>query len=477
MRYTLATGYLRAILLVSGALLVAMLAYNFAVVYPSFNRMLTRNTEEEATRVARYLMSEILRDRAELQLDDEAVARIRDAQTQFRLWKLKVFRESGDVAYSTNAAEIGSRNTSDLFKGPLPRGEIVSYVVKKHGKSSEGQTVPFSITETYVPILHGGRFLGAFEIYYDVTDRKAQLDRNLRSASLASFLIATLFFGALVFVLERAGRSIAARAAAEQEMRALQKQMIESEKMASLGALVAGVAHEINTPVGAAVTVASTLDERTRRCREAFDGDRMRRSELQGYLDTASLSASVILTSLRQAADLIRSFKQVAVDQSMHETRRFNCRQLIADVLLSMRPRLKQGQHDVTVSCPDDLELEQYPGALVQILTNLLMNSLTHAFEPGAPGRMHLHVEASAGQLRIRYSDDGAGMAPETLQRIYEPFFTTKRGQGGCGLGMHIVYNLVHQTLGGTIECRSAKGQGATFVIQAPLVGAAGAAA
>ncbi|WP_305041302.1 sensor histidine kinase [Geoalkalibacter sp.] len=469
MTYTWKIGYLRAILLVSCLLLGAMLTYNSLVVYPSFTRMLTLNTEEEAVRVASYLMTEVLGEADDLHDVSGIADRIQDARDQFRLWKIKIFSATGEIVYSTEAADIGTVNSSLIFTNELPAGHILSKVVRKDGKSTEGQVVPLDITETYVPILKEGTFLGAFEIYYDITQRKARQDQNLRKSTLVSAAIAVLFFGALIFILERTGKSIVERQIAEQKLIEYQKHLVESEKMASLGGLVAGVAHEINTPVGAAVTVASSLDERTRQCRELLLNNQIKRSDLQKYFETATSSAAVILSSLRQAAELIKSFKQVAVDQSCQEKRTFRIRECIEDVLLSLKPKFRQGAHQVEVICPEDLEINQYPGVMTQIFTNLVMNSLTHGFAQRDQGRIRFDVQTTDSLLRIRYEDDGVGMSAETLQRIFEPFFTTRRGQGGSGLGMHITYNLVSQTLGGTIACDSSPGQGAVFTLCVPL--------
>ncbi len=469
MKYTWKIGYLKAILVASCLIFGAMLAYNSLVVYPSFNEMLTQNTEEEAVRVARYLMSEVLDEGDALKFDDKASEKIMDALDQFRLWKLKIFSADGEAVYSTNQSEIGTVNESSIFSKELPAGRILSKVVRKDGKSSEGEPVPLDITETYIPIFDEGEFAGAFEIYYDITQRKARQDQNLRHSTLVSGSIALLFFGVLIFILERTGRSIVERKIAEKKLIKYQKQLVESEKMASLGGLVAGVAHEINTPVGAAVTVASSLDERTRHCRGLLDSGQIKRSDLQKYFETASGSSSVILTSLRQAADLIKSFKQVAVDQSCQEKRLFKVRQCIDDVLVSLKPKFRHNDHEVEVNCPSDLEINSDPGALTQVFTNLVINSLDHGFVDVERGKIRFDTEIENGILQIRYADNGVGMDRETLQNMYEPFFTTKRSQGGSGLGMHITYNLVSQTLDGSIECKSAPGQGTNFTIRIPF--------
>ncbi len=248
-----------------------------------------------------------------------------------------------------------------------------------------------------------------------------------------------------------------------------QSQLVESEKMASLGGLVAGVAHEINTPIGIGVTAASFLERKSQECHERFVAGTMKRSDLNTFLVDAQESSQMILGNLERAATLIRSFKQVAVDQTSEERRRFILKNYIDDVLISLRPRMKRTDHTVTVRCPETLEVDSFPGAFSQVITNLLVNSLIHGFEEGASGRILFDLSLdSEDRVLFRYSDSGRGMSEEVRKRIFEPFFTTARGQGGSGLGMHIVYNLVTQTLDGSIECESAPGEGVTFTIRFP---------
>jgi len=248
-----------------------------------------------------------------------------------------------------------------------------------------------------------------------------------------------------------------------------QKQLIQSEKMASLGALVAGVAHEINTPVGIGVTAASHLEDKTKAMLEELQAGQLKRTSLEQFLGTCDDSTRMILTNLRRASDLIRSFKQVAVDRSTEERRVFRLREYLEQVLLSLRPYLKKTSIAVELDCDPALELDSYPGVFSQILTNLVLNSLQHAYDPGQAGRIGISLAREQDRLRLTFSDDGKGIAPEHLGMIFEPFFTTYRQKGGSGLGLSIVYNLVSRTLGGTILVASAPGQGTTFNISVPL--------
>lgn len=247
-----------------------------------------------------------------------------------------------------------------------------------------------------------------------------------------------------------------------------QKEMIQSAKMAALGDLVAGVAHEVNTPIGVSVTAASFLAERTRQLRELYEKGEMKRSDLEKYLSLAEESSGSVLSNLERAAELVQSFKKVAADQSSEEKRVFGMKNYLEQILLSLRPQFKRTPHQVSMDCPDDLILDSYPGAIMQIMTNLIMNSLLHGFADGRPGEISIKVEPAGENVLLTYRDTGVGMDREQKERIYDPFYTTTRGSGGTGLGMNIVYNLVTQTLKGSIMLETSPGKGALFVLTLP---------
>jgi PAS domain S-box-containing protein len=265
----------------------------------------------------------------------------------------------------------------------------------------------------------------------------------------------------------------AAKTKAEEALRELQntqQSLIEAEKMASLGGLVAGVAHEINTPVGITLTTASHLQEKVVSLKRLFDSGKIRKQEFADFMDLANNACTLLLSNCTRAANLIQSFKQVAVDQASDERRRFMLGDYINEVLLSVGPRLKRTPHKITVSCPEDLEVDSYPGPLSQILTNFVMNSLLHGFDDETPGQMTITVTPpdDKGMIGLRYADSGKGIPPENLKHVFEPFFTTRRGEGGSGLGLNIVYNLVKQTLKGSIHAEANPGGGAAFVLSFP---------
>ncbi|MFZ5571469.1 MAG: trifunctional serine/threonine-protein kinase/ATP-binding protein/sensor histidine kinase [Thermodesulfobacteriota bacterium] len=247
-----------------------------------------------------------------------------------------------------------------------------------------------------------------------------------------------------------------------------QHQLVQSEKMAALGGLVAGIAHEINTPLGIGVTAATFLRDKTENYVRKFTRGELSAADFRKYADTAMEAASIIHTNLNRAGELINSFKNVAVDQTHEEKRDFRLITCIEDILNSLRPKLKKTAHRVKVDCPENLKINSYPGVLSQIITNLVMNSLLHGFDGMPAGEIVLAVREEEMSLVMEYRDNGRGMNRETLGKIFDPFFTTKRNQGGTGLGMHILYNLVTQSLKGDIQVKSEPNQGVDIVIRFP---------
>ncbi len=255
-----------------------------------------------------------------------------------------------------------------------------------------------------------------------------------------------------------------------EKLQSAQQQLVESEKMAALGNLVAGIAHEINTPVGIGVTAASKLKSLTVDLQKLYQADNMKRSDLEKYLASGLQGAEFVLNNLSRANELIQSFKQVAVDQSTEQKRTFELREYLDEILLSLHPKLKRTKHHISLHCEQRIVLSSYPSAFYQIISNLIMNSLIHGFGNHSEGHISLDTEIiEEVDLRLIYQDNGQGVAESNLKNIFEPFFTTNRQGGGTGLGLHIVYNLVTHKLGGRIQCDSEFGKGVVFTIQVPL--------
>lgn len=252
------------------------------------------------------------------------------------------------------------------------------------------------------------------------------------------------------------------------QLQQAQGELVRQEKLASLGGLVAGVAHEINTPLGICVTATSHLVEELRLTREELANGEMTEDSLGNFFDIVDQSLRIMTTNTQRAAALVRSFKQVAVDQSSGDIRSFNLRNYLNEVLLSLQPKLKGRPVQVEVDCVHDLVLDSYPGAVSQIVTNMVVNSLVHGFEREQAGKIAIRAALDGDTVTLTYADDGAGMDQESLDKLFDPFFTTKRGSGGSGLGAHILFNLVTGALGGTVHVESSPGQGLRYALRFP---------
>jgi len=252
------------------------------------------------------------------------------------------------------------------------------------------------------------------------------------------------------------------------ELKAAQNQIVQSEKLASLGQLVAGVAHEINTPIGIAVTAASYLQTNTDELNEAFSGGKMKKSDFEDYLEQARECSILILKNLERASQLIQSFKKVAVNQSSENVYEFDLGEYLNEILTSLRPQLRKTRVEYDVDCPEELLITSSSSAISQIVINLVMNSLLHAFDPNQQGLLSIVVEDKGKKAMIRYSDNGKGIPHDIIDKIFDPFFTTRRGSGGSGLGLNIVHNLASQMLKGSVRCTSELGKGTSFFIEFP---------
>lgn len=254
------------------------------------------------------------------------------------------------------------------------------------------------------------------------------------------------------------------------ELRETQQNLIDAERLAALGGLVAGVAHEVNNPVGISLTVASSFARRS----EIFDSELksdtpLRRSKLEEFVQACRDASQQLVANLQRAGELIQSFKQVAVDRSHAERRQFDLREATNQIVASLRPVLRKSPIAVSVGIADGLVLDSYPGAYGQVLTNLFLNAVTHAFPDGRQGTITITAaERNDDEVDIIFSDDGAGMSPDVQRQAFDPFFTTRRNRGGTGLGLHIVYNLVTQQLDGRLTLDSRPGRGTTMRITLP---------
>lgn len=254
-------------------------------------------------------------------------------------------------------------------------------------------------------------------------------------------------------------------------LRQTQEELIRREKMAALGSLVAGIAHELNTPIGNSVTVATTFAARTEELVRAYTNGQLRRADFDGYTHDARRAVDLLMASLTRAEELVRSFKQVAIDQTSELRRHFELNEVLHEMAVTLSPMFKNRQIVLQVIQTGPIAVDSYPGALGQIFTNLVSNALLHAFEDRSEGRITVTPRLlDADTLQVEFMDDGRGITAADQRRIFDPFFTTRLGLGGTGLGLHIVYNLVTQVLGGRISVHSAPDAGTHFVLTLPRV-------
>ncbi|MCH8179939.1 MAG: PAS domain-containing sensor histidine kinase [Proteobacteria bacterium] len=296
--------------------------------------------------------------------------------------------------------------------------------------------------------------------FYDVTEqRAAQAAMQALNATLEAR------------VSERTGEL----QSAIEDLKRTQEELVRSEKLAGLGALVAGVAHELNTPIGNAVIVASTLADQRKRF-EADVAEGLRKSTLARFMGEVQEGVEVMERNLRRAAELISGFKQVAVDQSSHQRRDFELAELVRELQLTLSPTLKRSGLRLHTDVPPGLQFDSHPGPLTQVLMNVINNAVVHAFgntagTPASAPDATVWLQAQAlpeGRVQITLRDNGRGIAAEHLPRVFDPFFTTRLGKGGSGLGMHIVYSLVTELLGGTVHIDSTVGEGTTVTLNLP---------
>jgi signal transduction histidine kinase len=255
-----------------------------------------------------------------------------------------------------------------------------------------------------------------------------------------------------------------------EELQRTRHELIQSEKMASLGRLVAGFAHELNTPMGVAVSSASVLQGKSNEINNLLSQDEVDGEALDAILAQFSQATNLIVSNLKRASELVNSFKRTAVDQSSEDIRQFNVKSTLEDVINTLQSKFRTTDININLNCPEDLQIYSIPGMLDQVLTNLMLNSLEHGFNRGEKsGHIQISAQLKQDRLQVIFSDNGKGISEENLKNIFEPFFTTNRSQGGSGLGLYISYNLITSQLKGNMSCESTPDHGSTFKIEFPV--------
>jgi len=304
----------------------------------------------------------------------------------------------------------------------------------------------------------------------ELEERKARIEQQKFYLLVLGVLITVaLIIGGLVIILfiknKRTTRKLSQTLT---NLKSMQDQLVQSEKLASLGKLTAGVAHEINTPLGIAVTSTSSMLESTKTLKYDFEQQAITKSAMSRYFKSMEQAADLNMSSLNRVIELLNNFKQVAADQVVGEVREINLAEYINEIMQTLSAELKRFRVKYTFHGHDDIEINTVPGAIAQVITNLVTNSLKHGFSDCDAGNIAIELTRNGDAIEIVYTDDGEGMTTEVLLNIFEPFFTTKRSSGGTGLGMNIVYNIIKQKLQGEIDVKSEPQQGAKFIITLP---------
>lgn len=423
-----------------------------------------------------------------------------------RVIEMKLYNKEGSILAASNRAEVGKRLPQLAVVIPNQDQTIVDRLPMANNDRP--------VVRLIAPLQEDGLVVGAVEVIFDSSEETALLKERTKLILIVGLSIAIILSALLWLILRKIvirplsrlrEAAVIVKQGGElpmlqfhtspeitevseafndmvknlderylelqQALRTLQitqDQLVQSEKMGALGNLVAGVSHEINTPIGIGVTAITYLDHKTKDFRSLYETGKMRKSDLEQFLSVLEETNAMVQLNLERASTLVRSFKQISVDQSVEVKRTFHLQDYLEGIIASLKPSLKKSRLRVVVHNDSQLYLYTYPGALSQIITNLVMNSLNHAYEPEEEGTLSIQVTDAGDHIQLAYSDDGKGMTPAVLDQIFEPFFTTSRGQGGTGLGMNIVYNLVTQSLNGTIQCFSRLGQGSLFMITIP---------
>ncbi|GAA5183054.1 hypothetical protein GCM10025771_33770 [Niveibacterium umoris] len=385
--------------------------------------------------------------------------------------RLLAINPAWERAFGWAEAEVLGRTTLELGHWDGGHDARVSFLAQldEHGrltgyecrlKSRNGEARSYLAS---TEIMESGGQACVFSVLIDVTERlqAEQAVRRLNEELEARVEARTA-------ALQTANRELEENIGL---LQATQEQLMHADKLASLGSLVAGISHELNTPIGNALTLASTLTDRIREFNADVAAKKLSRSGLAAFSDELRDTGELLQHSLRRSADLIASFKQVAVDQTSERRRSFDLRQVIEDVLDTLRPTIRRSEHQIEDAVPEGIVMDSYPGPLGQVLINLIQNALLHAFADPDGGVIRLEASTAEDQtVTLTVSDNGNGIAPDALGRIFDPFFTTRLGQGGSGLGLSIVHRIVTRLLCGTIRVDSTPAAGTCFTIRIPRV-------
>ena len=368
------------------------------------------------------------------------------------------------------------KNARRIIQNNSSINELIDQLIKEHTLTSQknsqqlnnnlSQIIKVNIGIMFFALLFG--LVIVFKISKHVVNLLDELNQNRADADTARTTAEqkSLELDNTSRVLIKTNRNLIDSI---ENLNSTRDQLVQNEKMAALGELVAGVAHEINTPVGIGVTAASHLQDAVIIFTRKFNEGEITKTEFSNFLNNANEGSEILLNNLQRAAKLIRSFKQIAVDQTSENRRNFNIKETIEETLLSLQPKIKQTYIKIELECPENIEIDSYPGSYSQIISNLITNSLIHGYKSSDNGTINIMVIVDAKNIHITYCDDGCGIPEENRSKVFDPFFTTRRGTGGSGLGLNLVFNIVTQQLKGEILIADTQKKGLCFEITLPL--------
>jgi len=434
-------------------------------IYPAFKSMISKNTKDEAVGLARLLMSENIRNRAELHRNSfshDEIDRLKQIALNFKLAKLKIFSKSGEVVFSTDAKDIGYQNRKSYFHDSVAQGSVYTKVVQKGTRTLEGQNLKTDVVETYVPIMNGNDFIGAFEIYYDITTRKKNLDRLVFRSITLLLILAASFLIIIVIVLMKTGQDVYRREQAEAALRVSQEELLKAKKLESISSLSGGIAHEFNNILASVTGYAQlALDD--------AENEPILQDNLQRVLHAGKRAKKLVEQILIFSRQSEEKLIPLQLKQIVEET--------VQPFMASVPPNV-----EVQCNINSDAFVMADRTELDLMLKSLCSNAVFAMPANGGVLAVTIDNKEPSSDLmakfstlkldkymRLTVSDSGCGIAPENLSRVFDPFFTTREPGEGTGLGLAMVHSIVTRH-GGMITVESEPGQGATFSIFLPVI-------
>ncbi len=468
MKHVFRISYLRNIFIISLIIALGLPTFVLFIIYPSFKTLLTKNTEDQAERVAKHLTYMVIQDRNKLDEEfpsEETQHTLQIIIRNFRLMNLKIFSSSGKALYSAVAQDIGKINKNNYFNEIVARGRVFTKVVIKDTRSAEGQIFKADVVETYVPIMKNGAFIGAFEIYYDITERKKILDHLLLASSGILSFVSLSLLCAITIILTKAGKNIIEREKAEKEKRGLQDRLSRSQKMEALGLLAGGVAHDLNNVLSGLVSYPDLI------LLDLPEGSPIRKPIL------------TMQNSGKKAAAIVQDLLTLA-RRGVTNTEVLNINRIFSDYFRSPEFEKLQSYHpDVHIETNLETDLLNTRGSEIH-LKKAFMNLISNAAE-AMPGGGEIIVSTEnqyvdrpifgyqnineGDYALVKVKDSGIGISKDDIEKIFEPFYTKKTmGRSGTGLGMAVVWGTV-QDHHGYINIKSVEGEGTTFELYFPV--------